>query len=321
MAGNGNSQTFLQLATITRKNIVRIIEQNNVFEKDYFSDFGNSHGKLLRPMLFYIFRLEGKVALSKKDLAAASSIELLHMATLVHDDIIDDSPKRRGVASIQSKFGKDVAVYSGDYLFTLFFKLIVNQIQDLKLIEKNIDTMHAILKGELNQKAKRYDLAFDKISYFRTIYGKTAAIFGLACYEGAVMGGYPQTKCKLARKIGEHIGVIFQIYDDILDYSATESKLKKPVLKDLNEGIYTLPLILSQESHREEFIQILKKENLEASDIKQIMLLIDKYSGIDKTRKVAEKYVNKVCNELSEFNSVEISYCVKEIFNKIMKRY
>lgn len=321
MSLNSESFQLSKLLNETRNELIRIIQDSEDFPKPYLTNFAKSNGKMIRPTLFYIFRTIGKNEITKEDYSVAVSIELLHMATLVHDDIIDDSPLRRGSPSIQAEFGKDVAVYSGDYLFTLFFKLVVAETQNLSLIELNVDTMHAILKGELNQKALRYNLKMDLISYFRSIYGKTAAIFGMACYEGAMLARLSVQKCNLAKRIGYHIGIVFQIYDDILDYSSTQKELKKPVKEDLKEGIYTLPLILAFRKNPSLFEPILrKKENLSKQDIEYITNLIDKLDGIQDSKMLVKHYIQKIKNELAQFDDYKIKYMITQILNAIEER-
>lgn len=316
-----NSFQLLELLHETHNELIKIVQNNSDFPKPYLDDFVKSRGKMIRPALFFIFRLVGKDKITEKDYAVANSIELLHMASLVHDDIIDDSPLRRGVPSIQFKFGKDVAVYAGDYLFTLFFKLIVTNTQNLNLIKLNVDTMHAILKGELNQKAQRFNLKMNLTSYFKSIYGKTAAIFGTACYEGAVLAGLSNARCILAKKIGYHIGIIFQIYDDILDYSSTSQKLKKPVGEDLKEGVYTLPLILAYRKDSRSFKSILeKREYLSKKDTEQITNLINELNGIQDSKKIVDLYIQKIENELDRFNDHKVQYLINQILNQIRER-
>ncbi|MGX5376788.1 polyprenyl synthetase family protein [Ligilactobacillus sp. LYQ135] len=320
MANNNFAGINLDLK-LTQQNIERLVTEYDIPLKHYLTEFANSKGKLIRPTLFYLFKRTGNNKVTLKDQAAATSIELLHMATLIHDDIIDDSPLRRGVASIQAKFGKDVAVYSGDYLFTLFFKLLVNELQDMNLIKLNVETMYRILRGELNQKAIRFDLRMDMLAYLDSIYGKTAAIFGLACYEGTVLGGQSEVKCKLARKIGYHIGIVFQIHDDILDYTASIQTAHKPVLKDLSEGIYTLPLILAFKDHENEFLPILnKKSNLTSADEQKIVELIQKHQGIEKATTFANKYIQKTQAELKCFGNAQLTNAITKLFDKLQGR-
>ncbi|MFR5024642.1 MAG: polyprenyl synthetase family protein, partial [Limosilactobacillus fermentum] len=170
-------------------------------------------GKFLRPAFFWLFAsLTGQPQPEQRDrlIKLATSIEVLHMATLIHDDIIDDSPERRGRISIQAEFGKDVAVYSGDYLFTIFFDLITTTTATTPFLTTNAQIMHRILRGELGQMADRFKQDQTFLSYLRNINGKTAALFSLAASEGAYFGGADQRTVALAKRIGQNVGIAFQ---------------------------------------------------------------------------------------------------------------
>lgn len=210
-------------------------------------------GKYLRPAFFLLFANinHQTVAEQEKLIKIASSLEVLHMATLIHDDIIDDSPKRRGAVSVQAAFGKDTAVYTGDFLFTIFFDLLVEAMTGSPYLTRNARTMRKILTGELGQMDNRFDLSQSLLDYYRNVNGKTAAIFSLAAEEGAYFGHGDRRTINLAKRIGQNIGISFQILDDILDYSGDE-RLNKPVLEDLATGVYSLPLLLTLQNHRHE---------------------------------------------------------------------
>lgn len=183
-------------------------------------------GKYLRPSLLLLAaRAVGKV--DEQTIKLGASIEILHMATLIHDDIIDDSDKRRGAVSIQAAFGKDVAVYTGDLLFTDFFDLMLGAINEHDYFVRNAQTMRQILNGELGQMGQRFNLKQTLNSYISDVRGKTAALFRLAAEEGAHFAGGNHAQTMALANFAENLGIAFQIVDDLLDYNGG-AQMNKP---------------------------------------------------------------------------------------------
>ncbi|SFH72331.1 heptaprenyl diphosphate synthase [Pisciglobus halotolerans] len=262
-------------------------------------DLLNGGGKLLRPAYFILFSRFGNLQKQdhKKLLYAASSVEMLHIATLVHDDIIDDSPTRRGTQSIQSKFGKDIAVYTGDFLFTVYFDLLAHATDSTAAVKLNAFAMKRILLGELDQMHQRYNMDITLRQYLRSISGKTAQLFSLSCFEGAKWGFCSPSVIISSRHIGHHIGIAYQMLDDILDYTQNSETLAKPVLEDVKQGVYSLPLILAMRGHKEAFEPLLRKgKDMTPEDTQQVVHLIEKYHGTSKAQQLAQRYTDKALN-------------------------
>lgn len=266
-------------------------------------ELNQAGGKHLRPLFFFLFTRFGDQ--SQKDqeklLKIAASIEILHMATLIHDDIIDDSPLRRGIATIQSQFGKDIAVYSGDLLFTLFFELIVETMVDSPYIIQNAQSMKKILMGELDQMRLYYNQEQTIEDYLQAISGKTAELFKLASEEGAYFSAASSDTVTLAGQIGYNIGMAFQILDDILDYTATQDDLHKPVLEDLANGVYSLPLLLAIKKSPLVFKELLaKKTNMKLSDKQEVAALVMQYNGVEEARQKALEFTDEAINLIQQ---------------------
>ena len=223
-------------------------------------DMMHTGGKLVRPAYTLLFSTFGEDHDPNRARAFAAAIEILHMATLIHDDVIDDSPKRRGQTTIQSKYGKDVAVYAGDYLFTVSFKLLTDYSNSMKQMQINTNGMERILMGEIDQMHLRYNQKITVRNYLTQISGKTAQLFALACYSGALEGGQSERFARNCYYIGSHIGMAFQIMDDILDYSQTAESFGKPVLEDVRQGIYSAPLIYAMRKDHSAFQVLLEKK-------------------------------------------------------------
>lgn len=276
---------------------------NNPDVQAALNDFLHSGGKLLRPAFFLLFaHLDDTPATDDQQITKlAASLEILHMATLIHDDIIDDSPLRRGTITIQARCGKDAAVYAGDFLFTQFFELLIETVNGTPLMAHNATTMKQILLGELGQMRDRYETTPNVANYLENIENKTAQLFELACEQGAMVGGSDAATTTHAWQIGHHIGMIFQIYDDMLDYSSNRQTLKKPVIEDLAQGIYTLPFLLARQGHEAVFAPLLeKKQHMTAADIDQLTKLVRQYHGVDQARELARSYYKQAVTAINQ---------------------
>lgn len=288
-----NIQNFLLecLELIIEKTTI----ENKAIKKT-ITDLIDSKGKLLRPAYFYLFSRLGHANqdMHKEIVAAAASTEVLHLATLIHDDIIDESDMRRGIETIQSKHGKDVAVYTGDLLLSVYFDLLADATDSVEIIKLNTLSMKRVLMGEINQMTNVYNTDVTYEDYLKSIKGKTAQLFELSCYEGAYFGQCNPDIIEKSRSIGQNIGIAFQMIDDILDYTQTPEILSKPVLNDVKQGIYTLPIILGIESNKEKFLPLLKKgENLSDSDLATLVSLLNDNDCIKRAQVIAKKYIDE----------------------------
>lgn len=297
-------QNYPNVAT-DLSDMLQLIEDNvHVRNKEIeqtILDLIHAGGKLLRPAYSLLFSSFGPKQQKEKNIAVAAAIEVLHMATLVHDDVIDDAPTRRGLETIQSKYGKDIAVYTGDYLFTVCFRLLAKYADSLDAIETDTKGMERILMGELDQMHLRYNQDVTIRQYLKRISGKTAQLFALSCYSGAFESGCSKELARKSYYIGNNIGMAFQIMDDILDYSQTADGFGKPVLEDIKQGVYTSPLIYAMQGHKEAFRPLLAKgQEMTATDVAEIQALIKQYQGVEKAHKLATKYTNKALKEMNK---------------------
>ena len=269
------------------------IENNEI--KQTILDLIESQGKLLRPAYFYLFSQLGNASSDEhpKLISAAASTEVLHLATLIHDDIIDESKMRRGLETVQSKHGKDVAVYTGDLLLSVYFDLLADATDSMEIIKLNTLSMKRVLLGEINQMTNTYNTKATYDDYLRSIKGKTAQLFELSCYEGAYFGQGASEVIEKSRFIGQSIGIAFQMLDDILDYTQTSKTLAKPVLNDVKQGIYTLPIILGIETSVDFLPLLEKKENLSKNDLATLLSLLEEHHCIERARDIAKKYIDQ----------------------------
>lgn len=289
--------------------------------QDALLEMASNGGKYLRPSLLILSAqiASKKETVSKQIIQLASSIEILHMASLIHDDIIDDSDERRGKISIQARFGKDTAVYAGDLLFTHFFDLILNAISEQDYMIKNAHTMHHLLAGELGQMAERFNLSQDFNDYLTNVKGKTAALFRLAAEEGSHFGNGDEQTTQALASFGENLGIAFQIVDDILDYTGGK-QLNKPTLEDLTTGVYSL-LALSKKELREQLVPLLeKKRQMSKNDIEQIQKILLNSSVIEETHALAEQYTNRALANLAQLPQTNATVLLKKMTRKLVNR-
>ncbi|NLR09030.1 MULTISPECIES: polyprenyl synthetase family protein [Lactobacillaceae] len=261
----------------------------------------NAGGKLLRPGYFYLFAAFGDQATPEQLRAGAAALEILHVGTLIHDDVIDESPTRRGVRTIQMKYGQRNAIYAGDFMFTAYFNQVLKSTTERDLIQSHIDAMHRILQGELSQMALNYQENISIDAYLREIAGKTAELFALSCYQGARLAAAPAEVITKAREIGLAIGSAYQILDDILDYAGDPRKTRKPVLEDLRSGVYSLPLILAIPQAPRDFHRLLKKKQaMTTADIAAVQALVDQHAGVAKARELATRLTDQALAAIAQ---------------------
>jgi len=251
-------------------------------------------GKLLRPAYQLLFAQLGTEQDRDKTVALAAAVEMLHTATLIHDDIVDEADLRRNLPTIRSTFGNSTAVYAGDYLFVTCFKLMADYASSMRSLQKNSRSMEKILSGELGQMDYRYNYNVSLEAYLDNISGKTAELFALSCSMGALESGANSLLTKKASDIGHNIGMAFQIIDDVLDYTQSETSIGKPVLEDVKQGVYSLPLIYALENGRQELLPLLeKREALSNEEANEVYRLVHEFDGVKKAQALADDYTQQ----------------------------
>ena len=256
-----------------------------------------SGGKRLRPVLTVLGGTFGDYD-SSGIVPLAASLEIIHMATLIHDDIIDDTKLRRGSETLHSMLGRDVAVYTGDFLFTRAFMLIAD-IAEVKLMKDISKSMAYICEGEIDQNEQRYSRGTTVKQYLKRISGKTAALFAISLAAGGYKAGCSKKITNLLGVVGKDIGMAFQIIDDILDFTGSESSIGKPAFNDVIQGVYTLPIIFALNSrYKDETEEALDKMQQDGGE--SLRVVLDKAQVIEKTREVAKKYIEKARSKTLE---------------------
>lgn len=303
--------------------VIKIIKKNikckEKLVENAILELVNSGGKLLRPAFLIIAARFGEFN-EDEIYPLAAVLEMLHMATLVHDDIVDDSKLRRGTETVQSKYGKDYAVYIGDFLFCRCFK-ILSEHSTLKNIKADSNVMSRICMGEIEQFSSKYNKQVSVKRYLKRISSKTAELFSLSFYSGATASGCDERLSRKLSNIGHNIGMAFQIIDDILDYTGSEEVVGKSIGTDIKQGLYTLPLIYVLEKKNPNLSSILDKESLEDKDIKEIADIVKSFGGIEKSRALAERYTNKAFNLINTLPEGENKNILLKTTEKLLVRF
>lgn len=233
---------------------------------------------------------------------AAAAIELLHLATLIHDDIIDDADMRRGIEALHVKFGQKTAVLCGDYLFCLAFDLAASippRETDWEKIDDVLPSYFTeICLGEIRELNNTGNLDLTEGEYFRIITGKTAALFQASFHAGFLLSDEPPEARDIYTETGKLLGIIFQLADDCLDFVASEKKVRKPVLADCRRGVVTLPLIYALQA--DETLRGKIENGLSEQELKTAVLAA---GGIEYTQSKIEEYRLKAKKLLSALGS------------------
>ena len=265
-----------------------------------------SGGKRIRPLLTLGSAKLCGYANGNRDVNLAACVELIHNATLLHDDVIDNSSLRRGIKTSNTIWGNQSSILVGDYLLSRCFEMMVEDgsPEILKLLSS---TSSKIAQGEVLQLEYKGEIDILEEIYFNIINSKTASLFAAAARVGACITNKNKKEKDALESYGRNLGLAFQIADDALDYYSTKITFGKEIGKDFYEGKVTLPIIfLCQKANAEEKIfleKIFKKKNRSKLEFSETQNLIKKYNSIDSCFKRAEHFVNISYNALSIFNS------------------
>ena len=258
----------------------------------------SNNGKQLRPKIMILCSMMGKRTVDVSEYAAA--IEIMHMASLIHDDIVDNSDYRRGVYSVRKKFGSKMAVYAGDFMIFSICRLINSD--NINTYRRMYNKLQSLCEGELGQNDNLFNTNITIDTYLRNIHGKTAVMFEAACYIGSKEGGCSNKVALYAENFGKNYGMLFQIRDDILDLKSNYEVEGKPIMQDWQNGIYTLPILIAMEDNN-------IKKRLEAcfstAHIKngvdnQIIDILEKADAFKRCLPYIENYKNEAMQALAK---------------------
>ena len=285
-----------------------------------------SGGKRFRPALLMLSASLCGYRGHKAHVASAV-VEYIHTATLLHDDVVDESDMRRGQAAAKTIWGNEASVLVGDYLFARSFQMMVDECGEevLKIMSQ---ACISLAEGEVMQLMNSFNANISQRDYYRTIYGKTAALISACCEVGAVLAGASESERHALKEYGEEIGFAFQIVDDCLDIAGDPKRTGKPLGTDLKEGKVTLPIILTMSSARDkghqEDLEAIKKavlsDNPEEEGFDRVKRAVEKHRGVEKSIEVAWGHVNRAIDRIEAFRDCPEKEYLKGIARFIVER-
>ena len=279
-------------------------------------------GKRLRPMLTLISaRLCGHDG--RRHIGLAASIEFIHTATLLHDDVVDDSDLRRGLATASSIWGNKASVLVGDFLFSRAFQLMVED-GSLKVLDILSRASATIAEGEVGQLVTANDTETSESAYLEVISAKTAKLFAAACRVGAVVADRPAVEEEALDSYGQNLGIAFQLIDDVLDYSASEAALGKSIGDDFRDGKMTLPVVLAfrrgGDRERAFWSRTMERQELEDSDLDHAIALMNRHGALTDTVARARHYGAIARDALGIFPDSREKQLLKELIDFTVER-
>jgi octaprenyl-diphosphate synthase len=319
------------LSQITHLIFNELEQFNGLFKKSLKSKVGlvdlvtryilKQKGKKVRPVLVL---LSSKLAggINERSYRGAMLVELLHTATLVHDDVVDNAETRRSFPSINAVWKNKVAVLMGDYLLARGLMLAVEG-GDFDFLKVITNTVKRMSEGELLQISKTRKLDNDEETYFRIISDKTASLLTTCCEIGARAATDEEEKIIALKNYGENLGIAFQIRDDILDYIGTTKLFGKPLGGDIKEKKLTLPLIYalknSSPADAKEIIRLIRNGGKKLI-VKEVIEFVQENGGIFYAEKISKNYAQKAIDSLKIFNDNEVRAALQSLVNFVVDR-
>lgn len=251
-------------------------------------------GKRLRPALYFLgVRARKEVNKYATDLAIA--LELIHMATLVHDDVIDSAATRRGIPTANSKWGNQMSVLTGDYLFAKAFSLVALSKYDQQVLLALTNIICAMSEGEIVQNRQTFIPSTDEQEYFGRIAKKTADFIAASCQLGGIIAELNDDEIAALYEYGYSIGMAFQVTDDILDITATSEQLGKPAGNDILQGIVTLPVIraLTVSSDKEELTKIVSTKGMGQEMLKRGLEIVHATDAVEYSYRAVDEFLDR----------------------------
>lgn len=301
---------LLEAIEETNKTVTDALDRASPGLNEMTSHLTQAMGKGVRTILLLNSAMNAEGYVPENAVKAAAAIELLHMATLVHDDVIDDAPLRRGIETVQQKFGKKKAVICGDYLLCMSISMLaeMEQTEDASkhthLAMRFTRALSGICRGEYKQYQNNGNIDLDIYTYLKIISGKTAALFYISAYSGGLIGGEDEKKARSIGRFGQYLGIVFQIIDDCKDYEFNEKTALKSVGSDIAGGVVTLPLIMAIK--KEPSLRDIAYEAMNSGfGVPNLIGQVCQFGGTDDARQIARRYEAKAIQALENIDGVK----------------
>lgn len=297
-----------------------ILQSAEPFVQEINTYLVHTPGKRIRPALFFLaMGLWSKQY--EEHLPVAIALELIHTATLVHDDVVDQADKRRGYPTVSNKWGNHVSVLAGDYLFAKAFTLLT-EYGSLPLIREMARLVEEMTEGEIQQQAERFMLNISQDDYLKRITKKTARFFIVASRAGGIVTGAAEEDIHLLEEYGYHAGIAFQIIDDFLDFSGDAQTTGKPAATDLRQGIITLPVlhVLENSGQRDVFRERISLGDVDSRLIEEICQEMKICHTPEFVRALAGRYVSAAKQALAGLPANNYQKTLHDVAEFILRR-
>lgn len=297
-----NRLDFEQAFEAVKEEVDRILSGAPSIVRAYTTHLMQARGKFIRAYAVTACAVDENNKVHPNAVIFGTAIEILHLATLVHDDVMDNADVRRGIPTLNKKYGRKTAVICGDYLLAAALTEMGKVIQKDSYRDFTLPNyMERICMGEMRQHLNNGNLDLSVYRYLSIIHGKTAALFEASFYAGAILSSKEERDFLKYRQLGYDTGMIFQLTDDCIDFEAEEGLAKKNVQSDYEQGVITLPLI-----HTFEALPELKKEAKKHTLSRDILnAAVKKAGGLPYTKAVAGKYYNKALQIMETLSMTE----------------
>ncbi len=248
----------------------------------------------------------------------AEITEMIHTASLVHDDVLDEADTRRGVPTVHSSFGNRIAVLAGDFLFAKSSWYLAN-LNNLEVVKLLSQVIMDLAEGEIRQGLKRFDTGLTIDDYLEKSYYKTASLIANSAKSAALLSGLSMSMAENLYQYGRHIGLAFQIVDDILDFTGSQEALGKPAASDLQDGNLTAPVLYALEQ-QPALELLIEREFAQPGDLEQAIALVHASDGIERSRQLAAHHAQLASQSLADLPPSESHTTLVELTNYVLSR-
>lgn len=303
---------------LIEKELEAAIEADSTVLREASLHLLQSGGKRIRPVFVLLGAKFGNYDIHVVKHVAAT-LELIHTASLVHDDVVDDADLRRGSATIKFKWDNRVAMYTGDFIFARALEMMA-VIESPLAHQILADTMVELCLGEIEQIKDKYNFEQNWRIYFRRIKRKTALLIASSCQLGAISAGVEEAIHEKLFKFGYYVGMSYQITDDILDFTASEEELGKPAGSDLIQGNITLPVLIAMEDPKLKKLIETVREDTPIDEMSHIINAIKTSGAIEQAARISDMYLEKAFTELKGLPAIKARKTLSDIAKNIGKR-
>ena len=312
-------QPVLESLDRVKKQIMGLARDQSPILTELLEHVLDTKGKRIRPAITLLAsRFHPNDGVKAEKMAMA--VELLHVASLIHDDTVDNSDTRRGKATVSSVWGRNAAVMLGDYVFATSATFVCDT-GNIRVIRRFSETIMDLSSGELTEMTRAFSPVQTREEYLQALYKKTASLFFTSAESGAVLSGAPEGDVDALKGYGYNLGMAFQIVDDILDFDGTSEEVGKPVGRDLAQGIMTLPAIIALEDHpRDNPIHVLFRRPTDQEALQRAVETVQEPSNMERAYEVADQYCGVALEQLARLEKSQPRDSLEELVGYVLRR-